>query len=130
MQYERYAPKILLVSKPFWLRDVHLGHGHNSQTAHIHPLRSVCTQHERNRPRGFKDKLHFDSRYVEPYSSVLYITGLVILCINSVWNPSTESKIMALGSHVSESFLAYQLHSVVKMSGWKEELEPGKCQLN
>ena len=26
-----------------------------------------------------------------------------------------ESEIMALGSHVSESFLAYQLHSVVKM---------------
>ena len=26
---------------------------------------------------------------------------------------------MALGSHVSESFLAYQLHSVEKMSGWR-----------
>ena len=33
---------------------------------------------------------------------------------------------MALGSHVSESFLAYQLHSVVQMSGWKGGLEPGK----
>ena len=30
-----------------------------------------------------------------------------------------KKEIMALGSHVSGSFLAYQLHSVVQMSGWK-----------
>ena len=44
------------------------------------------------------------------------------------WHPKgAVSGIMALGSHVSESFLAYQLHSVVKMSGWEGGLEPGKC---
>ena len=33
---------------------------------------------------------------------------------------------MALGSQISESFLAYQLHSVVQIYEWKGGLEPGK----
>ena len=33
---------------------------------------------------------------------------------------------MALGYHISESFLAYQLHSVVQMSEWKGGVEPEK----
>ena len=33
---------------------------------------------------------------------------------------------MALEYQFSESFLAYQLHSAVQMSGWKLGLEPGK----
>ena len=33
---------------------------------------------------------------------------------------------MELGSQISESFLAYQLHSVVHMSACKGGLEPAK----
>ena len=37
---------------------------------------------------------------------------------------------MALGSLVSETFLAYQFLPVYKISGWKGGLEPGKLKLN
>ena len=33
---------------------------------------------------------------------------------------------MAVGSHISGAFLAYHLHYVVQMSGWKGGLGPGK----
>ena len=38
----------------------------------------------------------------------------------------SESEIMTLGSQIIDSFLAYQLHFVVQISGWKGVLEPGK----